>query len=112
MVRTWLQVRPEWERVGDLAEQGDLSWFMEDGTCQAKELPGELASRPVRVGLEGGDSAGREVLGSVSSCNPGQRECKSEPGKVRWKLEEGTGIGENRKDNFCGDWATNSHRSK
>ena len=89
MTQTWLRVRLELERVGDPAEQGELGWLMEDARCQAQERPGELASRPVQVELEGGDSAGREVLVGFRSCGPGERGCKCELGKVRWELEGG-----------------------
>lgn len=51
---------------------------MEEAECQAEVLHGELTRRQVQVGMEGGDSAGRQVLGSLSSSSPGELECKSE----------------------------------
>lgn len=83
-----LQVKLEWERVGDQAGKRNQGWLMEDAVCHAEEPEGGLTGRQVQVRMEGRDSAGREVLGSSSSSSPGERDRQSEPREMMWGLEE------------------------
>ena len=54
-----------------VAGRGGLCWVVEHAGCQAEELQvvnssGELTASQVQIGPEGGNSAGKKVLGRLS----------------------------------------------